>query len=70
MLWAAIREDLILHADGLFDPQRWLVSLSEDERCTLLAALTDLRLLDLLTWSAARDLYRRCHRRRCRLCAG
>ncbi len=58
MFWAAIREDLIVNSGSLLDLRHWLADQLDPstDRWSLLCGLTDLRLLDVLTWSVARGL--------------
>lgn len=49
MYWAAIRSDVIRSADGLA-ALRTKVGSHESQRVRALQAVTDLRLLDMLTW--------------------
>jgi hypothetical protein len=51
MIWAAVRDDLLVNALAILELRAWLAAQPSDERWTLLSELTDLRLLDVLAWS-------------------
>ncbi|UVT27699.1 DUF6308 family protein (plasmid) [Rhodococcus pyridinivorans] len=54
MFWAAIRDDVCTNLDsGALSLFRHRLAQSESEQARRLASLTDVRLLDLLTWAVA-----------------
>ena len=54
MFWAAIRDDVCTNLDsGALPLFRRRLAQSESEQVRRIASLTDVRLLDLLTWAVA-----------------
>ncbi|UPW02981.1 hypothetical protein M1C57_14935 [Rhodococcus pyridinivorans] len=54
MFWAAIRDDVCANLDsGALLMLRHRLAQSESEQARRVASLTDVRLLDLLTWAIA-----------------